>query len=47
MKNGHLYKKFHITLVPQKMDDGKWSCRATVDGKEWEPHYEIGDVTYY
>jgi hypothetical protein len=46
VRKGHLYKKFHITLVAQKTDDGKWLCRAKVDGTKWEwkPHDEIDDV---
>lgn len=44
MSKGYLYKKFHITLVIQKRDDGKWLCRATVDGTDWKPDDEIGDT---
>ena len=44
MGKRHRYKRLWITLVTQKMGDGKWVCRATVDGKEWGPQYEIDDV---
>ena len=44
MSKGHRYKKFHISLVTQKMGDGKWLCRAIVNGTEWEPHDESDDV---
>ena len=44
MRKRHLYKKFHITLLPQKKNDGKWWCRARVGGTHWKPHDEIGDT---
>ena len=42
MRTRHPHLGFYITLETEEMGDGKWCCRALIDG--WDPLNLPGEV---